>query len=348
MVRNRSYCVFIIAGLLIAGAFLNGCGSQRTVTERSVDDGFYKNSAVSERFSSQVEEGFESVRRLQNTVMYRTYLFDPDQTITRSQIGAFSFENVAVASEVESVTNAGTATVLSNNGIKAVFLTAAHTVTRADTLIHFYDTDTGSPADRVEAVSVKVSEHQFVIADNGIIGLDLVASDRNKDLALLISNEVIEEEYNLEPISLESGRFDEVEWGDMVFAMGYPRGVQMITQGVASLSNHPHRSLVMDLNINRGFSGGVVMAVRADGLGMEWIGMITSAMGERELYLAPEDGIQTEYNPDIPYRGDIYVKNRPVIYYGIAYAVDIDEINRFIRSNSTQLRVRGASVSFLP
>lgn len=348
MIQNRLYLIAFTTLLIVAAVVIHGCGSHRTIVERSVSDGFYKNSAVSDRFRSQVEEGFESIRRLQNTVVYRTYVFNPEQTITRSQIGAFKFENVAVDSGVESVTNAGTATVLSNNGLKALFLTAAHTVTRPDTLIHFYNLDTDSPGDRVEAVSVKVSEHQFVIADNGIIGLDLVASDRNKDLALLISNEVIEEEYNLEPISLESGRFDEVEWGDMVFAMGYPRGVQMITQGVASLSNHPHRSLVMDLNINRGFSGGVVMAVRADGLGMEWIGMITSAMGERELYLAPEDGIQTEYNPDIPYRGDIYVKNRPVIYYGIAYAVDIDEINRFIRNNSTQLRVRGASVSFLP
>jgi S1-C subfamily serine protease len=125
--------------------------------------------------------------------------------------------------------------------------------------------------------------------------------------------------------------------------MGYPRGVQMITKGVASLSNHPHRSLVMDLNINRGFSGGIVFALRSDGSGMEWVGMITSAMGERELYLAPEDGIQTDYNPEIPYRGESYVKSRPVIYYGISYAVDINEISRFIQENRNLLRSRGAS-----
>jgi S1-C subfamily serine protease len=347
MVRTRSYFIAFTACLLVAAIVMQGCGSRQLVTESSARDGYYKNSAATDRFRSQVEQGFQSIRRLQHTVMYRTYLFDPDQTITRSQIGAFKFENVAVATEVESVSNAGTATVLSNNGLKAVFLTAAHAVTRADTVLHFYDVDTGSTGDRVEAVSVKVSENQFVIADNGIVGLDLVVSNQNKDLALIISNEPIEEQYNLEPLNLDPGRFDDVEWGDMVYAMGYPRGVQMITQGVASLSNHPHRSLVMDININRGYSGGAVFAVRADGSGLEWVGMITSAMGERELYLAPEDDIQTEYNPEIPYRGNIYVENRPMIYYGIAYAVDINEIRRFIRENANELKRRGGSISGL-
>ena len=342
MFQSRSTLIIFITGLMVAFS-IYGCGTRQVITEGNAGDGYYKNNAQTDRFRQQVERGFESVRRLQNTVMYRTYLFNPNQTITRSQIGSFNIENVAVASEVESVTNAGTATVLSNNGIKAVFLTASHTVSRPDTVIHIYDIDTGSPEDRVEAVSIKISENHFVIADAGIVGLDLVASNRSKDLALLISNEPIEEQYNLDAIALDPGKFNEVEWGDAVVAMGYPRGVQMITKGVASLSNHPHRSLVMDLNINRGFSGGIVFALRSDGSGMEWVGMITSAMGERELYLAPEDGIQTDYNPEIPYRGESYVKSRPVIYYGISYAVDINEISRFIQENRNLLRSRGAS-----
>jgi hypothetical protein len=342
MIYRRSI-IFLFSVYVLAACTIFGCGTQQVVTDRDTQDGYYKNSTNSENFRRQVERGFESVRRLQNTVMYRTYLFNPDQTITRSQIGSFRIENVAIASEVESVTNAGTATVLSNNGIRAVFLTAAHTVSRPDTVIHIYDMDTDSPEDRVEAVSVKISETHFVIADNGIVGLDLVATNRNKDLALLISNEAVEDQYNLRPIALNPGEFSEVEWGDKVIAMGYPRGVQMITEGVASLSNHPHRSLVMDININRGFSGGIVLSPRADGGRMEWIGMITSAMGERELYLAPEDEIQTEYNPEIPYRGEIYVKNRPVIYYGISYAVDIDEIRIFVGQYAGELRRRGGA-----
>lgn len=348
MIQNRSI-LFTIISCLITLVLFYGCGtSEQMAVDRDSGDGYYRNIVQADRFQRQVVQGFKSIRRLQNTVMYRTYLFNPSQTITRSQIGSFNIENVAVNSVVESVTNAGTATVLSNNGIKAVFLTAAHTVSRADTVIHAYDKDSGSPDDRIEAVSIKVSENHFVIADNGIVGLDLVATNSSKDLALLISNEPFEENYSLRPITFEAGSFDQVEWGDRVVAMGYPRGVQMITQGVASLSSHPHRSLVMDLNINRGFSGGIVYAIRNDGSEMEWVGMITSAMGERELYLAPEDGTQTEYNPEIPYRGEIYVKNRPVIYYGISYAVDIDEIKKFIQENRNLLRSRGASIRELP
>jgi len=346
MEQTRWYYIIVLDLIIIVFCF-QGCGSQAPVYERNSSDGYYQNNSDSDRYQNQLEEGFESIRRMQNTVMYRTYLFNPNQTITRSQIGSFNIENIAIDSEVESVTNAGTATVLTNNGIKAVFLTAAHTVTRPDTVIHFFDLDTGSPGDRVEAVSLKVSEYQFVIADNGIVGLDLLAANPSKDMALLISNEKIEEGYNLRPIALDPGSFKEVEWGDRVVAMGYPRGVQMITQGVASLSNHPHRSLVMDLNINRGFSGGIVSAIRADGSGMEWIGMITSAMGERELTLAPEDGIQTRYNPEIPYHGEIYVQNRPVIYYGISYAVDIDEIRLFVQEYRSLLRRSGASTGVL-
>lgn len=324
---------------------LAGCGAATEYVTLESDGGYYRNQVASQTVRDQIRESFQSIRRLQNTVMYRTYFFEPNLEIRESQLEDLDFESASANTNVESVTNAGTAMVIYNDGYKALIVTAAHTVTHPEMIIH-YAGDSSSRADNiVEAVSVRVSVNRFVITDNGIVSLEIVSVDDRKDIALLMSKSELRDDFNLNVTQIPPGNINRLDWSDIIYAVGYPRGVQMVTQGVASLSSHPNRSLALDVNINRGFSGGAVFAVRTDGSGLEWMGMITSAMGERDTYLVPEDLIDTEYNPEIPYMGNIYVKNRPVIYYGIAYAVDVSEIESFIRENQSELRRRGIELS---
>lgn len=336
-----------IFGPFLFVLILIGCSKTVEYSVVEQNEGYYKNVVGSQKVKNQLEKGFESIRRLQNSVMYRTYQVNPELRIESKDMSEIDFETISVGSTVETISNAGTAMVLFNNGSKAMLLTAAHTVTQPDTVYHYSENQFGTESNLIKAVSVVVSINQFIITDNGIVGLEVLVIDENKDLALLGTTSEMEDQFNLTVLPIPWGDCNELSWSDMIYAVGYPRGVPMVTQGVVSLSNHPNRTLVFDLNVNRGFSGGAVFAVRSDGFGLEWIGMITSAMGERESYISPEELYHTEYSSDIPYEGALYVKNRSVIYYGIGYGVDISEIETFIRNNQRELRRQGINISHI-
>lgn len=118
----------------------------------------------------------------------------------------------------------------------------------------------------------------------------------------------------------------------------------MVTMGIASRSDHPSRSILIDASFNRGFSGGALFAVRNDGSGLEFIGIVTSALGQSETYLAPETIQRDEYDPDVPYTGEVFVRTAPRINYGITNAVDTEVIMEFFREKEDQLNDFGLIV----
>src|SRR5690625_1803979 len=105
----------------------------------------------------------------------------------------------------------------------------------------------------------------------------------------------------------------------------------MIASGVISLTSHTHRTLLADLNISRGFSGGIVSSVNTETGKLEWIGMLTSAMGENLTYITPEKSARSDYTPEKVYRAALYIENHRMIQSGIGYGVDIEEIDECVR-----------------
>ncbi|TVR19290.1 MAG: hypothetical protein EA391_01050, partial [Balneolaceae bacterium] len=325
--------------LLIAA----GCKSTEQPVREATDTGFYQNVLGSDIVRNQITRGFSSVRRVQNNVIYRTYQFDVDALPRRSEIEGAYFSNIATRSQTDSHSTAGTATVLHNQGGRAIIITAAHTVVQPDTIWYYQSGTSNHPDPIVEAVSVQETLYQYVFSDGGILTIELISYDARKDLALLITTDEVTGSDNLRQLEFSGGNTTELQWGDVVFAMGYPRGVQMVSQGVVSRSLHPIRSIILDLSINRGFSGGPAFAVRNDG-GLEWVGVITSAMGEREFFLAPSPQLEEDFNPDLPYRGEMYISSSQRIYYGITNVVDIDEVRGFLTENRAALRRYGISL----
>ncbi len=321
-----------------------GCKSTEQPLRETVDTGYYQNVLGSDLIREQITRSFDSVRRIQNNVIYRTYQFGPEQLPCRSELQNVSFSDAALRSQTDSHSTAGTATVLHSRGGRALMLTAAHTVVQPDTIWHYQAGTTHQPEPIVEAVSVKESVNQYVFSDGGIVMIELVAYDSRRDLALMITQEDVAAIDNLIQLGLRGGDFSQLQWGDVVFAMGYPRGVQMVSQGVVSRSNHPIRRITVDLSINRGFSGGPTFAVRNDG-GLEMIGIITSAMGTREFFLTPGDQLEEDFNPELPYSGDIFIGSSQRIFYGITHVVDIEQIRVFLQENFTLLRRYGISIT---
>lgn len=332
---NRYWILLFLAVFVIA----IGCTGPREAGIGGDDRGYYKNHLQSQVLRDHIDEGFRSVVRIQNNVIYRTYQFYTDDMPLRSELEGVEFEVVAAQSYLDDQSSAGTAIVLSEYRGKYAMLTASHTVFFPDTIWHFRSNLEDSEGGYVEAVSVRESVNYILINEKGVIKLDLVANDMNRDLAIMTNSE--SEESLMRPLTLPIGRSDELDWGDIVYALGYPKGAKMVTMGTASRSDHPTRSILIDASFNRGFSGGGLFAVRNDGSGLEFIGVITSALGESETYLAPQTIDTEEYDPDVPYTGDMFVRTAPRINYGITNAVDTEEVMEFLRENQDRLNDAG-------
>lgn len=335
-----------ISSLLLFLSLLKGCTAAEKSTLKDLDRGYYQNHALSPHVRNQVEESFESVRRIQSNVIYRTYQFPRNQMPTVSEIPGLFLDEIAIDRTAGTHSTAGTAVVISINDHSALLLTAAHVVSLPDTLYHFTDSQSDPDNRRVEAVSIAQSKNQFILTDRGITLIEVVAIDSRRDLALMKTVADVSDT-DLKEITIPKGNPDRLDWTDVVYATGYPRGVQMVTRGIASRSIHPVRRITLDLSINRGFSGGPLFAVRNDGSGLEWIGTITSAMGEQDYYLAPYDSTVEDFSPEMPYRGELYIKSAPRIYYGISNAVDINEARSFLRENLIALLIEGFTADIL-
>ena len=150
----------------------------------------------------------------------------------------FDVESVELLSEdqvtfnLEEQNSLGSGVIVSENGF---ILTNLHVV---DNLLDFFETEVTLNDDRRTPATV-------------------VAWDRVNDLAVLHINMD-----NLTPI--ETGDVQELQVGDIVFAIGYPRNIgQSVTQGIVSaINNNPDETVSFiqtDAAINPGNSGGALI-----------------------------------------------------------------------------------------
>ena len=335
----------------ISAALLSGCsGSEQVVTERPEHgtESHYMSATGSDFLKDEVKKGLESVKRVHNTVAYRTYQFSLDDLPTRRELEEADLMQRSVQTMMDHESKAGSALILSNRGGKTVLITAAHTVTFPDTLWHYTEEGGGNPDDLVEAVSVRQSRTHFVIGSRSIYDFDVAAADPNRDLAFMVRSWESGDRPHLTPLALSVGSSGDLDWTDQVYAIGYPMGMEMVTRAMVSRSMQTERrSFVLDASFNRGFSGGSVFAERADGSGMEWVGMLSSASGGQEEYLVPERDQEREFRPDLEYTGAIYTQRSQRINYGITYAVGIDEVKQFYNENRALLNDQGIRIPIL-
>lgn len=346
--------IYAIQFALAAGLILlSGCSAGEVLREdennepaesEATSENYYQSYTGSDLLREQLKVSFDSIKRIQNNVVYRTYLLDPDSPHTQATLKNIDLEAVSVRSVIDNHSTAGTSIVMTDDRNRSSLLTAAHTVTFPDTLWHFAPVESDDE-ERLEAVSVMESVTHFVHGDERIVPFDLVVKDDNRDLAVLKREWERGEYSSLEVLSVPAGNADELDWTDLVYAVGYPKGVQMITRGM--LSPFPYssrRSFVMDASFNRGFSGGAVFAVKNDGSGLDWVGIVSFASADREHFLQPIEEQEQEFDPELEYTGSASVQSALRINYGITFAIDINEIRNFFSENEEQIRQAGLSI----
>ena len=143
------------------------------------------------------------------------------------------------------------------------------------------------------------------------------------------------------------GAARELEWGSFVYLFGYPSGYKMVTKGIVSSPRKDRfDTFLIDAVFSRGFSGGIALAIRDGVPNFELVGMVKLVSARTSYVLVPEkdDGV-VEYDPTVPYDGQIFVERKTEIEYGVTQAISVEMIRDFLESHRASLKAQGYDLS---
>ncbi len=102
---------------------------------------------------------------------------------------------------------------------------------------------------------------------------------------------------------------------------------------------------MVDANFNRGFSGGLVLATRAGGSSLEWVGIVKSVSANAHFRFKPAPEELRDVDVHRPYEGDIYLERVLNINYGVTYVVSAKAIRAFFIKHERSLKKQGFDLS---
>ena len=99
---------------------------------------------------------------------------------------------------------------------------------------------------------------------------------------------------------------------------------------------------LIDAVFNRGYSGGIVLAIRDGVPNFELVGLVRSVPAEYEYIVRPLTmEHDMDYNPLIPYNGETYVDKIQTLRMGITKVIGIEIVKEFIDKNKEFLLSEG-------
>ncbi len=333
--------------LIFATALMVGCIREIHHTEKiRITDGKYDSEYPQEPSADKLQEIMETVKLVSTLAFYEGYEFSEDSYIEKSQISEDLIEQRAAQKFHFNQPATGTATVIYRAGRQIALLTCAHIIDFPDTMITFFRDVEGKLTNYIQTVSFKIRQNINVIDSHLGSNFRILASDRHSDIALIGKELSINTPYIIPVFNFGLGNAEELTWGNFVYTIGYPRGEKMITTAIVSRATRDKEAtFIIDAVFNRGFSGGIVLAIRDGVPNFELVGMAKSVPAETKYYLAPDKSFkQLESTLQDVYKGDLRIESYENIYYGITYVVSVNKIQEFINNNSVLLRQEGYKI----
>ncbi len=278
----------------------------------------------------------QAVKKIYSISSYTTWKFRREQAITRFDILRGSYKNQAWGIISTKETVFGTGVVASVTAKKIALLTCAHIIDSPDTLISYFPSQGDDPAACIQSFSIKEKQENWVKDLPSCGSFTVLASDIPNDIAILGKDcEALTDTVTLFPFP--AGRAHDLGWGSFVYIFGYPLGNLMVTTGIVSLlSKRPNGEFSVDALLNKGCSGGVIVAVRNGIPNFELVGLVKNVGSDREEFLKPA----SDRPPGIdwmPYKGDFNVGTREIIQYGLNAVVPIEAILDFYINRRSSL-----------
>jgi|WetSurMetagenome_2_1015567.scaffolds.fasta_scaffold11713_5 hypothetical protein len=310
-------------------------------------DGKYDSEFPYRGCSAQLEKISESVRMISCIAYYRNSVFPLEARVRSSDLRDPLLREKAVKEVFLNRTSSGSATIIYLENNRIALLTCAHVVNFLDTIITYYRTENGNETEFIQSLAVKDRQSNYAAIIQGARNLEILAIDKDNDLAVVGQKMYEQPAQNISVFSYPFGKAKELEWGTFVYLFGYPVGYQMITKGIVSSPNRDkHGSFLTDAVSNRGFSGGIVLAIRDGVPNFELVGMTTLIPARQQLFMTPlKEGETSDFDLVAPFKGNIYIESRTDIIYGIAPAISAELIIAFLEENLQQLREKGYDLS---
>ena len=341
---HLTLCIVPVAALLSLSC---GTSVYREIYPTLVD-GKYDSEFPYRGCSAQLEEIGESVKMINAIAYYHTYTFDAGERIRPEAVTNELLRATEAHSVISTSQASGTATIITCENRRVVLLTCAHVVGFPDTITSFHIGANHHSTGYIHTISIKERQTNYVAVFPEGGELEILAMDREQDVALLGKTFDSEPLPRLRAFMYPPGRARELEWGTFVYLFGYPTGHKMVTKAIVSSPNKDRRgAFLVDAVFTPGFSGGIALAIRDGVPNFELVGIVKLVSGRSTYTLVPptEDGMP-DYDPLVPYSGDIYVQRRTEIEYGIVQAVPVETVLEFIDAHRNAMAARGYTITF--
>lgn len=321
--------------------FLFGCAAQELPVEQQQQlpekDNRYDSEFPVKSISKELDYISETVKKLDCIAFYKSYAFAEDNTLDEARLTEDELKKQSISSTVTNESVSGTATIIYYDGHDVGMLTCAHVVNFPDTIVSRYDEGYGP----IQFLSVKIKQQNYIngLPEGGEV--EVVAYDKRDDLAFL-KKSLDEHVDKIEVLNYPVGNSKDLEWGSVVYVMGFPMGNKMVTRAIVSNPGKSSKNrFLTDALYNRGISGSPVLAIRDGVPNLEWIGVASSAAVQQVYYLKPGKEDPEFINPDEIFYGDVYADHKKMINYGITFNVPVETAVNFLNKNRSLIERKG-------
>lgn len=342
--KKKSSLFLFAALVMFLGWNCSSVSEQRAITANSngrYDTGFPYNNAAEE-----LDDIGHSVQRVSSLTFYDSYIFADTGHIKYSQIKSENIEKEAVEKGYFNRSVTGTGILIYSVGNRIGLITCSHVVNLPDTILSYFRKKDGSPSEYLESVSIKSDQTIYGAGfPNGGL-LNLILFDKKTDIAFIGQKYTEPHPQLFQVFDYPLGDVKLLDWGSFVYVFGYPLNYKMITTGIVSVkSGDQYGNFLINSVINKGFSGGAVLAIKGGVPNFELVGILRSVPEEVENILQPDDlKNNATYDPQLPYKGNSYVRQLNSVNYGIAKVIPINLIHKFLEENQTVLKDNGYSI----
>lgn len=323
----------------IVTILFNSCS--QTITKTSdigLNDGKYDRGFFQIEKNNKLDRLVNSVKMINCFAYYQSYLFEENSVIRKADLERIDLNELATAKTHTTETASGTATIVYLDNDKIALLTSAHILDFPDTLISYFNN-----SDIIESISIKVRQSNILPEFTSSKQVEILSINSIADIAIvggIISSRIAS---RLIPFKLKRGNSKELSWGAMVYIIGYPLNNKMITSGLVSPPQISDKDyFFVDAVFNRGFSGGIVLAVRDGAPNFEFVGMVKSGTVERGFRVVPNsDSPDFNYLPKVPFAGETFIEEELNMKYGVTKIMTVEKVTEFIDNSKPILLEKG-------
>jgi len=327
--------------LLLILVPLISCSSVYETVYPTLNDGKYDSEFPYKNSSAQLEEISNSIKLLNSIAFYTSYIFPEDKQLKLPDLRGKDYKEIASEEIYFNRSASGTATIIYEDRGNVALLTVAHIVNFPDTVISYYVDSEGTATKIVQSISIKSRQSNYVpdLPDGG--ELDIILLDKTDDIALLGKKYSSQATINLPVFKYPWGESADLEWGSFIYVFGFPMNYKMISKGIVSSPQRERHSFLIDAVFNRGYSGGIVLAIRDGVPNFELVGLVRSVPADYQYILHPvTKQPDIEFNPMLPYKGEVYVEREQMIRTGITKVIGIELVKELLEIGRASCRER--------